>query len=371
MMKILVTGANGFIGKNLILHLKNKGYTDILEYDIDCPQKLLEKYAKECEFVFHLAGVNRPKDTKEYKEGNFGFTSVLLDTLKKSGNKAPILFSSSIQAAIDNPYGESKKACEDLIFRYGRENGIKTYIYRLPNVFGKWCRPNYNSVVATFCYNIARSLNITINDRETILELVYIDDVAEEFINTLTNNENRGVDGLFKVQKTYTVKLGELADKLYAFKENRKTLLMPSVETDFDRALYSTFISYLPANEFSYPLDMKRDERGWLTEFIKSKSLGQIFISKTKPGITRGNHWHHSKVEKFLVIQGEAMISLRKIGSDEKIEYPVSGSELRVVDIPAGYTHSITNIGDDELITLFWANEIFSGDKPDTYYEKV
>lgn len=370
-MKILVTGANGFIGKNLTVQLKNKGFTDILEYDKNSSQELLEQCAKECDFVFHLAGVNRPKDEKELKEGNFEFTSILLNLLKKFGNKAPILFSSSIQAEINNPYGESKKTCENLILRYGSENSVKTFIYRLPNVFGKWCRPNYNSVVATFCYNIARGLDITINNRETILKLVYVDDAADEFLNALTGNKIIKENGLCQVQKTYSLKLGELADKLYAFKANRDTLLMPSLETDFDRALYSTFISYLPQNEFAYPLEMKRDERGILSEFIKSKSLGQIFISKTKPGITRGNHWHHSKTEKFLVIQGEALISFRKIGSDEKIEYRVSGNELRVVDIPAGYTHSITNVGKNELITLFWASEIFNSEKPDTYYDKV
>lgn len=370
-MKILVTGANGFIGKNLVVYLKSKGFDDILEFDTVSPRETLAEYTDKCEFVFDLAGVNRPKDEIEFTEGNTGFTSHLLNLLKKSGNKSPILFSSSIQAQSNNPYGESKKACENLILNYGKENGVKTYIYRLPNVFGKWCKPNYNSVVATFCHNIARGLSISVNNRETVLQLAYVGDVAEGFLNALYNQETRGECGFCSIQKIYAIKLGELANKLYAFNESRKTLVMPRLETDFDRKLYSTFISYLPENDFANSLKVKNDERGWLFEFIKSNGMGQIFISNTKPGITRGNHFHHTKAEKFLVIKGEATISLRKLGGNEKIEYRVSGNNPRVVDIPAGYTHSITNIGNDDLITLFWANEIFCDSSPDTFYEKV
>lgn len=369
-MKILVTGSKGFVGRNLVAELKNKGYTDIFEFDRDSDKSLLDKYAKECEFVFHLAGVNRPKNEEEFMEGNFGFTSELLELLKKHNNKAPILITSSIQAEKDNPYGRSKKAGEDLVFAYGKETGVKVLVYRLLNLFGKWCRPNYNSVVATFCHNIARNLEIQINDPNTELTLCYIDDVVNEFISALNGKETR--DGDFcKVSKTYKIKLRELAEKIYSFKNNRETLVMPSLENEFDRALYGTYLSYLPKDEFSYKLKKNEDNRGWLAEFIKSESFGQIFISKTKPGITRGNHWHHTKAEKFLVIQGEAIIRFRNIDSDEVIEYKVSGEKPEVVDIPTGYTHSIENIGKEDIITLFWASEIFNPEKPDTYYLEV
>lgn len=366
-MKILVTGANGFIGRNLVSQLRNKGYSEIYEYDADSAPESLSQYTRDCEFVFHLAGVNRPKDENEFMKGNFGFTSRLLDELKSAGNKAPVLITSSIQAALNNAYGKSKKAGEDLLLQYGRDNGVKTYVYRLNNVFGKWCRPNYNSVVATFCSNIANNLEIAVNNRDTVMNLVYIDDVVEEFIGALEGKPKAGEDGFFHVPKVHTVKLGEIADRLYAFKASRESLIIPSLENEFDRELYATFLTYLPDNGFDYPLEMKCDDRGWLAEFIKSKSMGQIFISKTKPGVTRGNHWHHTKVEKFLVVQGEAVIAFRKIGGSEKQEYKVSGDDLRVVDIPAGYTHSITNIGENELIAIFWADEIFDPDKPDTY----
>lgn len=369
-MKILVTGSKGFVGKNLIAELKNRGYTDILEFDIDTDKCLLDEFTKKCQFVFHLAGVNRPKDEKEFMEGNFGFTSELLELLKKHNNKAPVLFTSSIQAERDNLYGLSKKAAEDLVFKYGSDNAVKVLIYRLPNLFGKWCRPNYNSVVATFCHNIARDLDIKINDPNIELTLCYIDDVVNEFISALHGKETR--NGAFcKVPKTYKVKLGELAEKIYSFRKSRDTLIMPSLQNEFDRALYGTYLSYLEEDKFSYKLKKNEDNRGWLTEFIKSESMGQIFISKTKPGITRGNHWHHTKAEKFLVIQGEAVIRFRKIDSDEIIEYRVSGDVPEVVDIPTGYTHSIENVGKEDVITLFWASEIFNPEKPDTYWLEV
>lgn len=369
-MKILVTGAKGFVGKNLIAELKNKGYIDIYEFDQDTKKSLLDEYVRECEFIFHLAGVNRPKNEKEFMEGNFGFTYELLELLKKHNNKAPVLITSSIQAERDNPYGISKKAAEDLLFAYGKETGVKVLVYRLPNLFGKWCRPNYNSVVATFCHNIARNLDIQVNAPDAELTLCYIDDVLVELVAALERKETRA--GKFCiVPVTYKITLGGLADKLYSFRKNRETLIMPSLESNFDRALYGTFLSYLAEDNFSYKLKKNVDDRGWLAEFIKSESMGQIFISKTKPGIARGNHWHHTKVEKFLVIQGEAVIKFRKISSDEVIEYKVNGETPEVVDIPIGYAHSIVNIGEKDVITLFWASEIFNLDKPDTYYLEV
>lgn len=369
-MNILVTGANGFVGKNLILHLENCGYKSILKVTRETDLVTLEQYVKECHFVFHLAGVNRPEDEKDFKINNDGFTKNLLGLLRKYDNKSPIVFSSSIQAEIDCPYGNSKKNCEELLFLYSKETGTKVYVYRLPNVFGKWCRPDYNSVVATFCYKIARNLPIEIHNPITKLTLCYIDDVVNEFSRGLEGKPT--IKGNFCiVPVTYGIQLGELAEKLYSFKANRESLVMPSLEKEFDRALYSTFLSYLEEDNFSYLLKKNMDQRGWLAEFIKSRELGQIFISKTKPGVTRGNHWHHNKVEKFLVIQGEAAIRFRKIGSDKVIEYNVNGESPEVVDIPVGYTHSIKNTGDEDVITLFWACEIFNPEKPDTYYVEV
>lgn len=370
MMKILVTGARGFLGKNLINHLKNKGYTEIFEFDIDSDKALLDEYAKKCEFVFHLAGVNRPKEEKEFMNGNFGFTSELLQLLKKFKNKSTVLMTSSIQAELDNPYGKSKKAGEDLLFEYSKETGAKVLVYRLANIFGKWCLPNYNSVVATFCHNIARDLELKISSPDTQLTLCYIDDVLEEFLSALSGKETRNGD-FCNVKITRKITLGELVDKLYSFEQNRYTLIMPSLKGEFDKALYATYLSYLPQDNFSYKLKKNTDHRGYLSEFIKSESMGQIFISKTNQGVTRGNHWHNTKVEKFLVIQGQAIIKFRKIDSQEIIEYKVSGEIPEVVDIPPGYTHSITNIGEEELITLFWACEIFNADKPDTYFLEV
>lgn len=369
-MKILVTGAQGFVGKNLIAELRNKGYQEILEFSRASDRSLLDQYTKECDFVFHLAGVNRPKDEHEFMEGNYGFTSQLLDLLKKNNNKCPILFTSSIQADSANPYGESKRAGENIVFAYSKDTGVKSLVYRLPNLFGKWCRPNYNSVVATFCHNIARDQAIHVNNPNAILTLCYIDDVLAEFLRALEGNATKDNDFCY-VPVTHEIRLGDLADKLYAFKRNRDTLVMPSLESQFDRALYATFLSYLENDNFSYLLKKNVDNRGWLSEFIKSDSLGQVFISKTKPGITRGNHWHHTKVEKFLVIQGEAVIKFRQIDTDYVTEYHVSGEIPEVVDIPVGYTHSITNTGEEDVITLFWSGEIFNPEKPDTYFLEV
>lgn len=370
-MKILVTGANGFIGKNLIEELKNQKYETIYEYDVDKSEDALFDYTKDCDFVFHLAGINRPEDEKEYMEGNFGFTSLLLDYLKKNHNKAPILITSSIQALQDNPYGQSKKAGEELLLRYQQETGSKVFIYRLQNVFGKWCRPNYNSVVATFCHNISHGTPITISDREHIISLVYIDDVVRTFISALEGKESCANDGLYYVMAVNPVKLGELADLLYTFRESRNNLIVPNMAEPFVKKLYSTYLSYLPENQFSYPLKMNIDDRGSFTEFIKSPDRGQVSVNISKPGITKGNHWHHTKNEKFLVVSGEGVIRFCKVDGKEIIEYKVSGDKLEVVDIPPGYTHTITNIGLTDLVTIMWANEPFDPEKPDTIFLQV
>ncbi len=369
-MKLLVTGAKGFVGKNLICELKNRGYQDIFEYDLGNTPEELSAFAKECEFVFHLAGVNRPKEEKEFMEGNFGFTSTLLDELKKAGNKAPVLITSSIQAALENPYGLSKKAGEDLILSYGEENGVTTYVYRLPNVFGKWCRPNYNSAVATFCHNIAHHLDITVNDPNVDMKLVYIDDVVEEFIRALEGKETRQ-DSYCYVPTVHEIKLGKIAELLYSFRDSRQNLLVPDMSDAFTKKLYSTYLSYLPEDEFSYPVKMNVDQRGSFTEILKSRDRGQVSINISKPHITKGNHWHHTKNEKFLVVAGQGIIRFRKPDSDKVIEYFVSGDKLEVVDIPTGYTHNIENLGDTDMVTLMWVNEIFDPEKPDTYYLEV
>ncbi|MEH6908010.1 polysaccharide biosynthesis C-terminal domain-containing protein [Neobacillus drentensis] len=369
-MKILVTGANGFVGKNLIAELKNRGISEIFEFTRKDNLALLDEYLRECNFVFHLAGVNRSQDEDEFMDGNFSFTKTLLELLKKHGNLAPVLMTSSIQAELNNTYGKSKKAGEELLFAYSKKMGVRTLVYRLPNLFGKWCRPNYNSAVATFCYNIARNIEIQIHDPNKEIILCYINDAIAEFIRALECKETR--DGAFcYVPVTNKIKLGVLAEKLYAFSKNRDSLVMPSLENAFDRALYGTYLSYLEEDNLSYKLKKNMDNRGWLAEFIKSDSMGQIFISKTKPGITRGNHWHHTKVEKFLVIQGEAVIKFRKVGNEEVLKYKVSGENPEVVDIPVGFTHSIENTGDEDVITIFWASEIFNPNKPDTFYLEV
>lgn len=369
-MKILVTGANGFVGKNLVLELKNQGFTDVFTYDVDTDPALLDVYCKEAGFVFHLAGVNRPQDPAEFMEGNFGFTSTLLDTLKKSNNTCPVMISSSSQAALDNPYGQSKKAGEELMFAYSRETGARVLVYRFPNVFGKWCRPNYNSAVATFCSNIAGDLPIQVNDRSAVMNLVYIDDVVEELLRAVTGSPNREGDYCV-VPVYYTTTLGEIVDLIYSFRASREERSIPDMTDELTSKLYSTYLSYLPVDQFSYPLKMNTDNRGSFTEFLRTPERGQVSINVSKPGITKGNHWHHSKNEKFLVVSGKGMIRFRRIGSDEIIEYPVSGDVLEVVDIPTGYTHNIENIGDTEMVTVMWANECFNPDKPDTYFLEV
>lgn len=369
-MKILVTGAKGFIGKNLIAELKNQNLTDILEYSKETDPHLLDQYCKEADFVFHLAGVNRPKDQSEFMDGNYGFTSTLLETLKKYGNTCPVMISSSIQAELDNPYGISKKAGEDLLFNYGIETGAKVLVYRLPNVFGKWCKPNYNSAIATFCHNVARDIPIHVNDSNVVMNLVYIDDVVEELINALNNNEN-SVGEFCEISTVHTISLGEIVELINSFKKSREDRSIPDMSNSFTKKLYSTYLSYLPEDQFSYDLKMNIDDRGSFTEFIKTQERGQVSVNISKPGITKGNHWHHTKNEKFLVVSGTGVIRFRKVGSDKVIEYFVSGDKLEVVDIPTGYTHNIENLGDTDMVTVMWANEFFDLERPDTYFLEV
>lgn len=380
-MNILITGAKGFIGRNLVATLNNirdgKDATrtltrelNILEYDLDTDPALLQEYCAKADFVFHLAGVNRPKEESEFMAGNFGFTSLLLEELKQAGNTCPILLSSSIQAQLDNPYGKSKLAGEELLRQYGRETGSSVLIYRFPNVFGKWCRPNYNSAVATFCHNIARDLPITVSDRSTRLTLVYIDDVVDQLLLALEGKEHR--EGNFcVVPTTHAVTLGEIVDLLHSFRESRKTLSVADQGDAFTKKLYATYLSYLPEDGFSYPLTTHSDHRGSFTEIIRTAHNGQFSVNISKPGITKGNHWHHTKNEKFLVVSGQGVIRFRAIDSGKVIEYPVSGDKLEVVDIPTGYTHSIVNTGDTDLVTFMWANECFDPEKPDTYFLEV
>ncbi len=369
-MNILVTGAKGFVGKNLIWELRNRGYEDIFAYDVDSTEEDLDHYARECEFVFHLAGVNRPKDEKEFMEGNFGFTSVLLEKLQQYENHSPVLITSSIQAELDNPYGKSKKAGEDLMFAYEEKTGARAIVYRLPNVFGKWCRPNYNSGVATFCNNIANDLEIKVNDPNTVMNLVYIDDVIDEFICALEGRENQ-VGDFCMIPTVHTVTLGKIVETLYSFKESRNSLEIPQMDNEFEKKLYSTYLSYLPKDGFAYPLKMNVDTRGSFTEFIRTKDRGQVSVNISKPGITKGKHWHHTKNEKFLVVKGKGCIRFRQIDEDEIIEYHVTGEDLTVVDIPTGYTHEITNEGTEDMVTVMWANEAYNPDKPDTFYLDV
>lgn len=383
-MKILITGAKGFIGKNLIAQLHNiqsgkatnnkltpTGELTIFEYDMDSDPAELDIYCKNADFVFNLAGVNRPKNQDEFMEGNFGFTLTLLNTLKKYNNTCPIMISSSIQATLNNPYGESKRAGEDLMKSYSKETGAKILIYRFPNVFGKWCRPNYNSVIATFCDNIAHDKPIQINDPNTIMHLVYIDDVVDEMIAALQGNEHK--NGQFcEIPIVYTITLGDIAKLLYSFKEYRETLNIPDVGNELTKKLYATYLSYLPIEKFSYPLKMNRDERGNFTEIIRTTNNGQFSVNISKPGITKGNHWHHTKVEKFVVVHGHALIQQRNLHSNEVINIEVSGEHITVVETIPGYTHNLINLSETEdLITFIWCNECFNPNHPDTFYEKV
>lgn len=369
-MKILVTGAKGFIGENLIAQLRNLNYTDIFTFDKNTEISLLDQYCKEAEFVYHLAGVNRPNDDREYMKGNLGFTEVLLDTLKEHKNNCPVAMSSSIQAIFDNPYGKSKKAGEDAVFNYSKETGAKVFVYRLPNVFGKWCRPNYNSFIATLAHNIARDLPVTVNDPETALNLAYIDDVVEELISLLEDKGNKKGD-FCEIPVVYQITLKEVVNLLRSFKESRIDCSVPNMSEDFTRKLYSTYLSYLPENNLIYPLKMNADHRGSFTEFLKTTGQGQISVNVSKPGMIKGNHWHHTKNEKFLVVSGRGVIRFRKLNSDQVIEYYVSGDKLEAVDIPVGYIHHIENIGETDMVTIIWANESFNPQKPDTYFMEL
>ena len=381
-MKILITGAKGFVGKNLVSTLKNikdgKDKTrnidieDIYSYDVDNTIEDLKKYTGDCDFVFHLAGINRPKDISEFYQGNATFTETLCSLLEEHDNKSPILISSSIQASKDNDYGKSKKEGEEYILNHGKKMDSKVYIYRLANLFGKWCRPNYNSVTATWCYNVANGKDIQINDPNVELPLCYIDDVVNEFLNALEGHPTACKEGIYEVYPVHYIKLGELANIIKSFKESRGTLNVPDMkEGSLEKKLYSTYLSYLPKDRFSYPLKMNTDQRGSFTEFLKTEEYGQVSVNVSKPGITKGQHWHHSKNEKFLVVSGKGLIQFRDIYSDEIIEYYVSGDKLEVIDIPTGYTHNIINIGESDMVTIMWANEKFNPEHPDTYYEEV
>ena len=383
-MNILVTGAKGFIGRNLIATLhniadgKDRSFgmdTDltVFEYDIDTDPALLDVYCKNADFVFNLAGVNRPQDPKEFMEGNFGFASTLLDALKKHGNNCPIMISSSIQAALNNPYGESKKAGEDLMFAYGKEVGAPVYVYRFPNVFGKWCRPNYNSAVATFCNNIANDLPIQVNDPTVMMTLVYIDDVVAELISALKGEPHINEEGYACVPIEHKIKLGEIVDLIYSFAKQPQSLVIPEIpENSFAKKLYSTYLSYLPKEKVAFPLKMNVDERGSFTELLKTEKCGQVSVNISKPGITKGQHWHHTKWEFFIVVSGHGLIQQRKVGTDEVLNFEVSGDKIEAIHMLPGYTHNIINLSDTEdLVTVMWANENFNPNKPDTFFEVV
>ena len=399
-MKILVTGAKGFVGKNLCAQLKNiregkaRCYgdltiSDVYEYDIDSTQEQLDTWCRDCDFVFNLAGVNRPQDPKEFMEGNFGFATILLNTLKKYKNTCPVMISSSIQATLagrfgNSEYGRSKKAGEELMFQYSEETGAKVLVYRFPNLYGKWCRPNYNSAVATFCNNIANDLPIIVNDSSVQLELLYIDDLVEEMICALKGEEHHcdfdGVETVFTPEGrycaatvTHKVTLGEIVDLLHQFKEMPKTLMIPEIPSNsFAKRLYSTYLSYLPKEGAIFDLKMNVDNRGSFTELVHTLNCGQVSVNISKPGITKGQHWHHTKWEQFIVVSGHGLIQQRKEGTDEVIEFEVSGEKIQSVIMLPGYTHNIINLSETEdLVTVMYCNEIFNPQRPDTYFDKV
>ena len=382
-MKILVTGAKGFVGRNLVSQLHNiqsgkaRNYgmegkeLTVFEYDVNSDASELDVYCRQADFVFNLAGVNRPKESSEFMKGNFGFASTLLDTLKKYGNTCPVMLSSSTQAAQDNPYGESKRAGEQLMFDYSKETGAKVLVYRFPNVFGKWCRPNYNSAVATFCHNIAHDLPIQVNDPDVVMNLVYVDDVVDELLAALNGREHRKGD-YCEVPVVHTITLGSIAVLIKSFRRMSENLDVPDLSDAFTKKLYSTYLSYLPVEKFRYPLKMNVDERGSFTEIIRTADRGQFSVNISKPGITKGQHWHHTKNEKFVVVSGHGLIQLRKIGCEEIIEFEVSGDRIEAVEMIPGYTHNIINLSETEdLVTVMCCNECFNPERPDTYFEKV
>lgn len=370
-MRILVTGARGFIGRNLIVHLQQKPVDAVWGFDRENSPAELDGWLAEADFIFHLAGVNRPPTEDEFQTGNVELTAQICDRLGALGKSTPLVLASSTQAELDNPYGRSKRAAEEAASRYANETGARVLVYRLTNVFGKWCRPHYNSVVATFCHNIARDLPIAISDPARELNLVHVDDVVAAFCRELEETTQGG--GLFyrDAGPIHRVSLGQLAETLQGFRQMRRTLVAPDFSDAFAHKLYGTFLSYLEPDDFAYDLTQRSDPRGSLAEFIKSPTLGQIFVSRTKPGVTRGNHFHHVKAEKFLVLEGEAIIRFRHILRDDVVEYSVRGEDYRVLDIPTGYTHSIENVGQGDLITLFWASEVFDPNQPDTIWQEV
>ncbi len=364
--KILVTGSAGFIGKHLVEAIRRRPGTQVYEFDLGNQPEALEHALAEVDFIFHLAGVNRPQDPGEFAAVNAGFTGRLCERLEALNRKPVMVLSSSTQAALDNAYGISKRQAEELIEGFCRKTQSAGVIFRLPGVFGKWCRPNYNSVVATFCHQIAHDLPVTISDPNKGLELVYVDDVIASFLKVVSRPPHPGECEWLSVPRTFQVTLGDLAARIRSFRDSRKNLYLPSFDDAFNRCLYATYLSYLDGPDWAYNLEIKTDSRGSLAEFMKSPHFGQIFVSRTKPGITRGNHFHHTKTEKFLVLEGEAVIRFRHITGTEIIEYRISGSDFRVVDIPPGYTHSIENVGASDMVVLFWASEIFDPKAPDT-----
>lgn len=369
-MKILVTGSNGFIAKNLIVELKNRGYEDLFLCNRNTSTEELEKYVTECDVLVHLAGVNRPQKEEEFYTENVGFTEKIIKMLERKNRRITIIFSSTIRAGRHKCYEESKQKAENILQEYAQESGSSLFIFRLPNVFGKWCRPNYNSVVATFCYNLSHGLDIKVNDPKAEINLVYIDDVVNEFILCM-GQTGSGISEYRQISERYQTTVGEVEQILLSFRKERELLRIPYVGNPLVKKLYSTYLSFMEPEDYKYELKMNTDTRGSFTEFLRSQEFGQISVNVARPGIVKGNHWHHTKVEKFLVVQGKASIKFRHMVTGKTEEYIVSGEKLEVVDIPVGYTHNITNIGTDDLVTVMWANETFNKDKPDTYYEEV
>ena len=371
---ILITGAGGFVGKNLVATLRTAGYTDLMLFEKDDTPETLADYCRRAAFVVHLAGINRPTDPSEFYTGNAGLTDTLLADLEAAGNTAPVLVTSSTQAELDNDYGKSKRQAEEAIFAHRRRTGATVYVFRMPGVFGKWCRPNYNSVVATFCHNVAHGLPIQVRDPAFSLPLVYIDDVVACILAAFDGQVmmDRSATPICHMHPIHEVTLGRLAELIQGFAAGRTNLAVPDLAPgSFEKKLYSTYLSYLPSDQFSYPLEMHTDNRGSFTEFLRSPERGQVSINISHPGIVKGNHWHHTKNEKFLVVKGEGVIRFRNIFSREVIEYHVSGDKLEVVDIPCGYTHNIENVGTEDMVTVMWANEAFDPDHPDTFFEPV
>ena len=371
---ILITGAGGFVGKNLVATLRTAGYTDLMLFEKDDTPETLADYCRRAAFVVHLAGINRPTDPSEFYTGNAGLTDTMLADLEAAGNTAPVLVTSSTQAELDNDYGKSKRQAEEAIFAHRRRTGAAVYVFRMPGVFGKWCRPNYNSVVATFCHNVAHGLPIQVRDPAFSLPLIYIDDVVACILAAFDGQVmmDRSATPICHMHPIHEVTLGRLAELIQGFAAGRTSLAVPDLAPgSFEKKLYSTYLSYLPSDQFSYPLEMHTDNRGSFTEFLRSPERGQVSINISHPGIVKGNHWHHTKNEKFLVVKGEGVIRFRNIFSREVIEYHVSGDKLEVVDIPCGYTHNIENVGTEDMVTVMWANEAFDPDHPDTFFEPV